>query len=83
MTELEFRTRLFASSVMAGLDYDIGYQHGLRCCFYGKTFSPPKGQDRWLRLSGELGDGYRDGLAGLPPRQIQAGEAFGIDHILV
>ncbi len=69
MTETEFRSRMIASSLMTGSDYRIGYQHGLRCNYYGQSFSPPEVHHRWLMLGGELGDGYRDGFRGAPPRQ--------------
>ncbi len=74
MTETKFRGRMVASNLMTGTDYRIGYQHGLRCSYYGRAFGTPEGHDRWLRLGGELGDGYRDGFAGKPPRGISVPE---------
>ncbi len=67
--EAEFRRRLVASNPMAGTDYGIGYQHGLRCNYFGVVFNSAAVHERWLRLRGELGDGYRDGFAGKMPRE--------------
>ncbi len=69
MTEAEFLRRMAEADPVAGTDYGIGFQHGLRCNYYGKVFNSAEVHERWLRLQGELGDGYRDGFSGRMPRE--------------
>ena len=57
----------FAESV--GDDYCNGYRKGLRGNFHGVDDASK--HDAWLVLDGrrqDMGDGYRDGFAGKPPR---------------
>lgn len=52
-------------------DYARGYQKGLRKHYYGEIFGEPGEHEKWIAMSGyrhELGNGYRDGFAGEPPK---------------
>lgn len=54
-----------------GGDYAAGYRRGLRRHYHGEIFGTPTEHEKWLHLSGyrqEMGDGYRDGFDGKPPR---------------
>ncbi len=56
--------------------YSQGYQRGLRRHYHGEQFGTEAEHEQWLALDGhhqELGDGYRDGFAGQPPRYVHAG----------
>lgn len=70
MNESKFKTYMRAAQTMGG-DYASGYQRGLRRHYHGDNFGTPAEHEQWLHLSGhrqELGDGYRDGFDGKPPR---------------
>lgn len=52
-------------------DYARGYQRGLRRHHHGERFGSDDEHALWMSFSGhrqELGDGYRDGFAGRPPK---------------
>ena len=51
-------------------DYKNGYCRGLRRHYHGDQYGSEDEHQKWLILksqSQELGDGYRDGFAGIPP----------------
>lgn len=66
-------TKIAAKSI--GGDYASGYQQGLRRFYHGESLGTVTEHDKWLHLDGqrqELGDGYRDGFTGKPPRGMSA-----------
>ncbi|OXS14893.1 hypothetical protein CGX12_11780 [Zobellella denitrificans] len=70
MNEGKFKTYMYAAKTIGG-DYAAGYQRGLRRHFHGEKFGTEAEHQQWLALDGhrqELGDGYRDGVEGGPPR---------------
>ncbi len=70
MNQKKFET-LMAAAESVGGDYAKGYQRGLRRHHHGESFGTKEEHKQWLSLSDhrqELGDGYRDGFAGKPPR---------------
>lgn len=74
MNSQKFKTYMAAARAMSG-DYAAGYQRGLRRCYHGENFGTTDSNlthDQWMAMDGhrqELGDGYRDGFAGRPPRR--------------
>ena len=76
MDEHEF-TRFMTRVRQIGGDYAIGYQRGLRRHYHGESFGTEKEHDRWLCLGldgdrrVEMGCGYRDGFAGIPPVSVE------------
>lgn len=70
MQESQFKSFMAAAKAIAG-EYADGYRRGIRRHYYGHQFGSPAEHEQWMNLSGsrqELGDGYRDGFAGKPPR---------------
>ena len=70
MNESKFKTYMEAARSLGG-DYSSGYQRGLRRHYHGEDFGTEAEHQKWLTLDDyrqELGDGYRDGFAGNPPR---------------
>ncbi len=74
----EFKNYLSRARIIGG-DYAAGYQRGLRRHHYGEKYGEPEQHETWMRLgldgdarTGE-GAGYRDGLAGKPPRGLGPG----------
>ena len=70
MNEGKFKTYMCAAKTIGG-DYAAGYQRGLRRHYHGEQFGTEAEHQQWLGLDGhrqELGDGYRDGVEGRPPR---------------
>lgn len=78
MNEHEFQ-RLMRLGKLAGGDYSAGYLRGLRRHYHGEKFGTVEEHEKWsgLGLDGdhriELGTGYRDGVAGLPPSGLLKG----------
>ncbi len=72
MSESKFRTFLIASKNIGG-EYHRGYGYGIRYYYHDRFVSSSENESRlaW-GLNGdsraELGDGYRDGAKGNPPR---------------
>jgi len=48
--------------------YINGYRRGLRRHYHSTQFDTEDHHARWMAQTGEQGQGYRDGLAGMPPR---------------
>ena len=51
-------------------DWYVGYMRGLRRAHHGEAFGTQEEHERYLALRQDrqsVGDGYRRGLAGLPP----------------
>ena len=73
MKEGQFKAYLLAADALGG-DYADGYRRGLRRFRHGEQFSSEEEHRRWSAagLDGDgridLGDGYREGAAGKPPR---------------
>lgn len=70
MNQKKFETLMAAAGSVGG-DYEKGYQRGLRRHYHGEKFGTDEEHKQWSSLSGhrqELGDGYRDGFSGKPPR---------------
>lgn len=70
MKETQFKSFMAAAKVLCG-EYSDGYRRGLRRYYHGETFGTDDEHEQWSKLKDhqqELGDGYRDGLAGGPPR---------------
>lgn len=70
MNEGKFKTYMAAAETIGG-DYQAGYQRGLRRHYHGEQFGTEAEHQQWLSLDGhrqDLGDGYRDGFEGRPPR---------------
>ena len=70
MNEHKFKTYMLAGKSVGG-DYAAGYQRGLRRYHHGENFGTEADHLKWVSLDGhcqERGDGYRDGVAGKPPR---------------
>jgi len=78
LNEQEFE-RLMRLGKLVGGDYSAGYQRGIRRLYHGDKFGTPEEHEKWqlLGMLGdprvELGEGYRDGFAGLPPRGLPQG----------
>ncbi len=73
ISENQFQAYLNAIKTTDNSDYGKGYQRGLRRYYHGESFGSPEEHELWLSLSDdrqELGDGYRDGFAGNPPRGV-------------
>jgi hypothetical protein len=73
MDERTFRQYMSAAKQIAG-DYGRGYQRGLRRHHHGEKFGTATEHRQWMGLAkdeprAELGQGYRDGFAGRPPRE--------------
>lgn len=74
MNEKEFN-RLISQASAAPGDYSDGYRRGLRRYYHGCSFGTATEHQRWLGLGldgdprHELGRGYRDGFAGIPPQE--------------
>lgn len=69
MNKRQFET-YFAAAEKIGGDYMSGYRRGLRHHAH-ENHGDPSEHEAWMAASGarqELGDGYRDGAAGRPPR---------------
>lgn len=71
MKESIFKAYIEAAKAAQG-EYSIGYQHGIRAHHHGDTFQAPADL---ADLQGPKGDGYRDGVEGLPYPTL-AGEDF-------
>lgn len=70
MKESKFKTFMVAAESIGG-DYSVGYQRGLRRFFHGESFGTVADHEKWIGLDGhrkEMGDGYRDGFLGKPPK---------------
>lgn len=70
MNESKFKSYMMAAETIGG-DYLSGYQRGLRRFHHGEDFGTLQDHQKWLTLDGhrqELGDGYRDGSNGKPPK---------------
>lgn len=70
MNENKFKTYMAAAESMGG-PYSEGYKRGLRRLYHGPNFGPDNEHEKWMSLEGsraELGEGYRDGFGGKPPR---------------
>lgn len=68
--------RLLLAAKAEGSDYSKGYQRGLRRHYHREAFGTESEHQQWLALDGnrkELGDGYRDGVAGVAPRFLHGG----------
>lgn len=75
MKQGQFETYMQTASLVIGGDYARGYQRGLRRHYHGEKFGTDTEHEKWMVLDGhiqELGDGYRDGAAGHPPRGFHA-----------
>lgn len=54
-------------------DYSRGYQRGLRRHYHGDKFGTEEEHQKFHSMTGvrqEIGDGYREGYAGMPPRGV-------------
>jgi hypothetical protein len=72
MNEQKFKTLMRAADSVGG-DYASGYHKGLRRHYHGEKFGTPEEHEKYMAMDGhrqEMGDGYRDGFAGLPPRGV-------------
>lgn len=70
MNKSKFKTYLMAAETIGG-PYCTGYQRGLRRFHHGENFESDQDHQQWLVLDGPrqaLGDGYRDGVQGKPPK---------------
>jgi len=70
MNQQKFDTFMAAAQTLPE-DYAKGYQRGLRRYFHGEKFGTTAEHEQWVGMDGhrqEMGDGYRDGFAGNPPR---------------
>lgn len=70
MKESQFQSYMAAAQALDS-EYKSGYQRGLRRHRHGDNFGTDDEHEQWLNLTGhrqELGDGYRDGFEGRPPR---------------
>lgn len=70
MRESQFKSFVAAAQAIGG-EYSDGYRRGVRRHYHGDQFGSSAEHEQWMQLSDhrqELGDGYRDGFAGLPPR---------------
>lgn len=70
MQEGKFKSFMAASQVLGG-EYGDGYRRGIRRYYHGDQFGTDAEHAQWMGLKDhqqELGDGYRDGFAGKPPR---------------
>lgn len=68
----ESKFKAFMSAVKTiGSEYGEGYRLGLRRHYHGEKFGYESEHQKLLALSDhrqELGNGYRDGFAGIPPK---------------
>ncbi len=73
MDQNTFTTYLHQARLLADRDYGIGYERGLLRHFHGEALCTEPDHAIWSRLvldgdiRAELGEGFRDGLAGKPP----------------
>jgi hypothetical protein len=70
MKESEFK-KLMGLARPDDTGYSTGYQRGLRRHYHGEQFGDPGEHQTWLAMAGHRqaqGSGYRDGVAGKPPR---------------
>lgn len=70
MQESKFKSFMAAAKTIDG-KYSEGYCGGLRRHYHGEQFGTDTEHSQWMNLKDhrqELGDGYRDGFAGKPPR---------------
>ena len=70
MNQEQFKAWLQAAEIIGG-DYLYGYRRGLRRHYHGERFGTQEEHEQWLNLSGHqqtMGDAYRDGFAGKPPK---------------
>ena len=70
MDEQKFQAFMMAVELIGG-DYQNGYRLGLRRYYHGERFGTSEEHEKCLNLSGycqQMGDGYRDGFAGKPPK---------------
>ena len=75
MIEHQFKAYMEAARTLGG-DYADGYRRGLRRHYHGEAFGEPGEHEKWMVLEGsrqELGEGYRDGFSGNPPRGFHGG----------
>ncbi|MDC9591450.1 hypothetical protein PSI23_19725 [Xenorhabdus sp. XENO-10] len=63
MNERQFKTYIAAAESIGG-DYFMGYQRGLHSHFHNDPHTEPTPN----QFSSDMESGYRDGLAGYPPR---------------
>lgn len=69
MQDGKFKSFMTAAKTIDG-KYSEGYCRGLRRHYHGEQFGTESEHQQWLSLGGnrqEMGGGYRDGFAGLPP----------------
>lgn len=70
MNQEQFKAWMQAAKIIGG-DYQAGYCRGLRRYYHGERFDTLAEHEQWLNFSGYrqlMGDGYRDGFAGKPPK---------------
>lgn len=70
MNESKYKAHMAAAKALCG-DYSDGYRRGIRRHYHGEQFGTNAEHEQWMGLKDhqqELGDGYRDGFAGKPPR---------------
>lgn len=70
MKETQFKSFVAAAKAIGG-EYGDGYRRGVRRHYHGEQFGTDSEHEQWLNLKDHqqaLGDGYRDGFAGVPPR---------------
>ncbi len=70
MQESKFKSFMAAAQAL-GSEYGEGYRRGVRRHYHGEQFGTDTEHEQWMKLKDhqqELGDGYRDGVAGKPPR---------------
>ena len=70
MKETQFKSFVAAAKAIGG-EYGDGYRRGVRRHYPGEQFGTESEHEQWLNLKDHqqaLGDGYRDGFAGVPPR---------------
>lgn len=71
MNEQLFSTYMQSAKSLHEGDYLAGYLRGLRRFWHGENFGEPGEHEKWMAMSDhrqDMGDGYRDGFAGKPPR---------------
>lgn len=70
MQESKFKSFMAAAQALVD-EYGQGYTRGVRRHYHGEQFGTDTEHLQWMNLKDhrqELGDGYRDGFAGKPPR---------------
>ena len=70
MNQKKFDTFMAAAQTLPE-DYAKGYLRGLRRHYHGEKFGTTSEHAQWMAMGDhrqEMGDGYKDGFAGNPPR---------------